>query len=291
MKKVVLLFAAAMMLALGACDTRKEKQDALANANALDDSLRQVILQKDNEMNDLMGTLNEIQEGFRQINEAEGRVNVERKHGEGSNKQLIVENMEFIQKTMKFNRELIASLRQQLKTSTASNSRLKATIEETVANLTAQLEEKDKQIAVLREELAQKDIRIAEQDDQISTLNTNVNALTSENESKTKTVNAQDKELHTAYYVFGTKKELREQNILERGDVLRSGTFNKDYFTRIDIRMTKVIKLYSKSAKLMTNHPEGSYTLDKDVSGQYTLRITNPQKFWSVSKYLVITVK
>lgn len=291
MKKVVLLFAAAMMLALGACDTRKEKQDALANANALDDSLRQVILQKDNEMNDLMGTLNEIQEGFRQINEAEGRVNVERKHGEGSNKQLIVENMEFIQKTMKFNRELIASLRQQLKTSTASNSRLKATIEETVANLTAQLEEKDKQIAVLREELAQKDIRIAEQDDQISTLNTNVNALTSENESKTKTVNAQDKELHTAYYVFGTKKELREQNILERGDVLRSGTFNKDYFTRIDIRMTKVIKLYSKSAKLMTNHPEGSYTIDKDVSGQYTLRITNPQKFWSVSKYLVITVK
>lgn len=291
MKKVVLLFAAAMMLALGACDTRKEKQDALANASALDDSLQQVIVQKDNELNDLMGTLNEIQEGFRQINEAEGRVNVERNHGEGSNKQLIVENMEFIQKTMKFNRELIASLRQQLKNSTASNSRLKATIEETVANLTAQLEEKDKQIAALREELARKDIRIAEQDDQISTLNTNVSALTSENESKTQTVNAQDQELHTAYYVFGTKKELREQNILERGDVLRSGSFNKDYFTRIDIRVTKVIKLYSKSAKLMTTHPEGSYTLDKDVSGQYTLRITNPQKFWSVSKYLVITVK
>jgi len=291
MKKVVLLFAAAMMLALGACDTRKERQEALANANALDDSLQQVIVQKDNELNDLMGTLNEIQEGFRQINEAEGRVNVERKHGESSNKQLIVENMEFIQKTMKFNRELIANLRQQLKTSTASNSRLKATIEETVANLTAQLEEKDKQIAALREELAQKDIRIAEQDDQISTLNTNVSTLTSENESKTKTVNAQDKELHTAYYVFGTKKELREQNILERGDVLRSSSFNKDYFTRIDTRMTKVIKLYSKSAKLMTTHPEGTYTLDKDVSGQYTLRITNPQKFWSVSKYLVITVK
>lgn len=291
MKKVVLLFAAALMLGLGACDTRKEKQDALASANALDDSLQQVIAQKDNELNDLMGTLNEIQEGFRQINEAEGRVNVERKNGEGSNKQLIVENMEFIQKTMKFNRELIADLRQQLKNATASNSRLKATIEETVANLTAQLEEKDKQIAALREELAQKDIRIAEQDDQISTLNTNVSALTSENESKTRTVNAQDQELHTAYYVFGTKKELREQNILEHGDVLRSGTFNKDYFTRIDIRVTKVIKLYSKSAKLMTTHPEGTYTLDKDMSGQYTLRITNPQKFWSVSKYLVITVK
>lgn len=292
MKKVTFLLAAAMTLALaGACDTKKEKEDALAHASATDDSLQQVIAQKDNELNDIMGTLNEIQEGFRQINEAEGRVNVERNQGEGSNKQLIVENMAFIQKTMKFNRELIANLRQQLKSATVSNTRLKATLEETVTNLTAQLEEKDRQIAALREELAQKNIRIAEQDEQISTLNTNVSALSAENESKTRTVNAQDQELNTAYYVFGTKKELREQNILERGDVLRSSHFNKDYFTRIDIRVTKVIKLYSKSAKLMTSHPAGSYSLDKDAQGQYTLRVIDPKAFWSVSRYLVITVK
>jgi len=291
MKKVTLLLAAALVLALGACDTKKEKENALAQAGATDDSLQQVIAQKDNELNDIMGTLNEIQEGFRQINEAEGRVNVERNQGEGSNKQLIVENMAFIQKTMKFNRELIANLKQQLKSATVSNSRLKATLEETITNLTAQLEEKDRQISALRDELAQKNIRIAEQDEQISELNTNVSTLAAENESKTRTVNAQDQELHTAYYVFGTKKELREQNILERGDVLRSNNFNKDYFTRIDIRVTKVIKLYSKSAKLMTSHPAGSYSLDKDAQGQYTLRITHPQAFWSVSRYLVITVK
>lgn len=41
----------------------------------------------------------------------------------------------------------------------------------------------------------------------------------------------------------------------------------------------------------MTSHPASSYSLDKDAQGQYTLRITNPQAFWSVSKYLVITVK
>ena len=41
----------------------------------------------------------------------------------------------------------------------------------------------------------------------------------------------------------------------------------------------------------MTNHPAGSYSLDKDAQGQYTLRVLDPQKFWSVSKYLVIVVK
>lgn len=72
---------------------------------------------------------------------------------------------------------------------------------------------------------------------------------------------------------------------------MQSDDFNKDYFTQIDIRTDKEIKLYSKSAKLLTNHPEGSYSLVKDAKGQYILKITNPNKFWSVSRYLVIQVR
>ena len=72
---------------------------------------------------------------------------------------------------------------------------------------------------------------------------------------------------------------------------MKNDDFNKDYFTQIDIRDTKEIKLYSKSAKLLTTHPEGSYVLAKDAKGQYVLRITNPTEFWSVSRYLVIQVK
>ena len=97
--------------------------------------------------------------------------------------------------------------------------------------------------------------------------------------------------MHTAYFVFGTKKELREQRILQQGDVLRNNDFNHDYFTKIDYRVTKVIKLYSKKAELLTSHPAGTYALDKDAQGQFTLRITDPDRFWSVSKYLVVEVK
>lgn len=290
MKRIIFLLAAVLTLAVS-CDTKKEKEQAQDSNTATIDSLRQALTQSQNESSDLIETLSQIQDGFDQINAAEGRVTAENRQGERANKQTILDNMAYIQRTLKLNRELIANLQQQLRTTSQSDARSKAKLEEMVANFTKQLEDKNKEIDLLREELAKRDIQIAEQGEQISSLNTNVSNLTEQNEAKARTVAAQDKELNTAYYVFGTKKELREQRILQRGDVLKTNDFNKDYFTRIDLRVTKTIRLYSKSAKLMTNHPAGSYSLDKDAQGQYTLRITDPQQFWSVSKYLVITVK
>lgn len=293
MKKILLLLAAVCTLSFAmSCSTKKEKEQESKDPNAETiDSLRQALTQSQNESNDLIETLSQIQDGFDQINEAEGRVSVENKQGERANKQAIIENMEFIQRTMKLNRELISNLQQQLRNANQSDKRTKAKLEEMVNNYNKQLEDKQKQIDELRAQLAERDIKIAEQGEQINALNTNVNDLSQKNEEKARTVAAQDKELNTAYYVFGTKKELREQRILKSGDVLKSNDFNKDYFTRIDLRVTKQIRLYSKSAKLMTNHPAGSYTLEKDAQNQYVLRINNPQEFWSVSKYLVIIVK
>ena len=82
-----------------------------------------------------------------------------------------------------------------------------------------------------------------------------------------------------------TKKFLQKKKVLEDKD------FNKDYFTKIDIRTDKEIKLYSKDAELLTSHPADSYELVKDADGQLSLVILNPNKFWSVSRYLVIEVK
>ena len=293
MKKILLLLAAVCTLSFAmSCSTKKEKEQESKDPNAETiDSLRQALTQSQNESNDLIETLSQIQDGFDQINEAEGRVSVENKQGERANKQAIIENMEFIQRTMKLNRELISNLQQQLRNANQSDKRTKAKLEEMVNNYNKQLEDKQKQIDELRAQLAERDIKIAEQGEQINALNTSVNDLSQKNEEKARTVAAQDKELNTAYYVFGTKKELREQRILKSGDVLKSNDFNKDYFTRIDLRVTKQIRLYSKSAKLMTNHTAGSYTLEKDAQNQYVLRINNPQEFWSVSKYLVIIVK
>ena len=283
MKKLFFMVCCAALLMTGCKDGKNAP--GLASVQQTD-SLNDVIAQKDSEINEMMGTLNDIEEGFRLINEAENRVAL-LKNGEGtSKKQNLKENIQFIAERMKQNRELIAKLQKQLESSTLKGGQLKKTID----NLTAQLEAKDKQLLALREELDKKDIHISELDETIGNLNTNVSNLSADNQQKAETINAQDKKLNTEWYVFGTKKELKGQHILEGGKVM-NGNFNKNYFTKVDIRNTTEIKLYSKSAKLLTAHPASSYSLTHDASKQYVLRITNPQIFWSTSKYLVVLVK
>ncbi|MBQ0163815.1 MAG: hypothetical protein KBS75_01275 [Bacteroidales bacterium] len=286
MKQILVIIAA--LTCITACNTRKEQLAQAVNSN---DSLRTIVAQKENELNDLISILNEVQEGFQSINVAEGRINVARQSGEQNSREEIRQNIAEIQRTMQVNRELIGQLRQQLKESSINSSKLKQSLEATINRLTTELEDKTAQIASLQEEMARQKATIAEQSEEIHNLSNNVRDLDKQNTERAQTVAQQDKDLHTAYYVFGTKRELKEQRIIDSGEVLRSGNFARDYFTKIDTRTTKVIHLYSKSASLKTNHPAGSYSLDKDTKGQYTLRITDPDTFWSVSKYLVIVVK
>lgn len=283
MKKFFLVACVAAFCLTG-CNNGKN--DSAAQNTAQADSLNGIIAQKDSEINDLMGTLNEIEEGFQQISEAEHRVSLA-KDGEGVNKkQKLKEDIQFIADRMKQNRELIGKLQKQLANGTLKGAQLQKTIE----GLQKQLEEKDAQLQTLREELDKKDIHIAALDETVNNLNTKTNRLTAESNQKTETINAQDKQIHTAWYVFGTKKELKEQSIIQDGKVM-TGNFNKNYFTKVDIRNLSEIKLYSKSAKLLTTHPSSSYSLVRDANKQYTLRITNSQLFWSTSKYLVVLVK
>ena len=280
------LFLVACVAAFCLTGCNNGKNDSAAQNTAQADSLNGIIAQKDSEINDLLGTLNEIEEGFQQISEAEHRVSLA-KDGEGVNKkQKLKEDIQFIADRMKQNRELIAKLQKQLANGTLKGAQLQKTIE----GLQKQLEEKDAQLQTLREELDKKDIHIAALDETVNNLNTKTNRLTAESNQKTETINAQDKQIHTAWYVFGTKKELKEQSIIQDGKVM-TGNFNKNYFTKVDIRNLSEIKLYSKSAKLLTIHPSSSYSLVRDANKQYTLHITNSQLFWSTSKYLVVVVK
>ncbi len=281
MTSVIVMLCACM----AGCGEKRARQTTFHRV-ASNDSLEQIIAQRDDEINDMMATLNDIQVCFREINEAEEEVNLA-KNGEGVDKaQQIRENVKFISSRMDENRALIKKLQSQLRTSGFKGEELKKVI----SNMIVQLKDKDKQLQRLRIELDAKDIHIAELDETINNLSSNVSELRTETEEKMQTISNQDKLLNTAWFVFGTKKELKGQHIIVDGKVLQS-SFNHNYFTKIDIRVTKEIKLYSKSVTLLTNHPIGSYTLQRDATQQYELRITNPQLFWSTSKYLVMVVK
>ena len=283
------------VLALASCN--QDKKSALNPAEIQNDSLRSIISARDNEINDMMGTLNE----------AENRVTIA-KDGERADKATQVkENIQFIAQRMKENRVLIKKLQQQLRETGFKGDAMKKTL----SQLTNQLSRKETDLKQLRAELESKNIHIKELDETITGLNTDVATLKTDKENlttekenltkekenlqtesnqKTETINTQDKQLNTGWYVFGTKSELKAQRILDGGKVLQ-GAFNKNYFTKIDIRVNKEIKLYSKSVRLLTAHPGSSYTLTTDTNGQYVLRITDPQTFWSTSKYLVVQVR
>ena len=282
MKKVV-FYSLCLTAILASCTSGPSKKTLLEQ----NDSLISALTNRNAELDEIMSSFNEIQEGFREINEAENRVDMVSGDNGATATQKIKDDIKFISDKLKSNREQIAELEQKLKNSSYNNTQLKKAIE----NLTAELAAKQLQIESLQAELAQKNIRIAELDEAVSDLHKNVNQMAADNEAKSKTVAQQDKALNTAWYVFGTKSELKEQKIISGGEVLTSGDFNKDYFTQIDIRTDKEIKLYSKSATILTTHPEGSYQWVKDDKSQLTLKITNPTDFWSVSRYLVIRVK
>lgn len=283
--RVISICFVSLALLLYGCKEYKAPVDNRPTV-AKDDSLQQIISQRDTQINNMMATMNEIQEGFNEISEAENRVNLIQDDERADKASQIKEDIKFIADRMQQNRELIKKLQGQLRDSDFKSKELKKVI----ANMLRQLDEKDQQLQQLRAELDAKNIHIAELDETISNLNNNMTELKSESDEKSQIINNQETQLNTAWYVFGTRPELKDQRIL-MGDKVLQQNFNKNYFTKIDIRVTREIKLYSKSARLLTSHPAGSYELTRDNNKMYTLAITNPQLFWSTSKYLVVVVK
>ena len=97
MKRILIIAIAA--LALTGCQEKKNAA-AVSQTDVRIDSLQRIIDQKDNELNDVISTFNEIQEGFRLIELAEKNVSII-KDGEATNKpEQIRESIRSIQQRM-----------------------------------------------------------------------------------------------------------------------------------------------------------------------------------------------
>jgi len=270
--------------ALASCTNVKREKELTAR----NDSLTVALNEKNVALDQAMQAIADIQEGFRVINEAEGRVAIQSQGAEGiTDAQRLKEDILFIQQKMADNRKQIEVLQKKLKAGGAETANLRKVL----ANLQKELEAKVASIAALQSDLARKNIRIAELDSAVVMLTGDVNALQEITDAQQEVIEQQITQLNTAWYVYGTAKELKEQNILKDGKVLSSTEFNKNYFTEIDVRDDKVFPLYAKRAKLLTAHPEGSYEFAKDEEKLLTFRIVDADAFWSVSRYMVILVR
>lgn len=291
MKKILLSVAVMVSMMFTACNSKSGDVEKLRQEN---DSLVQLNAQTKADFDEMLQLMNDVEDGFKQIKEAENYLVVQSSatgEVDMTTRERLKSDMQLVAQTLKDNKEKLAKLQSQLKNSKYQSSQFQKTVE----RLNAEIESKTAMIVSLQEELAKRDVRIQELDNAVSELAGQVNTLSEETEKQKSTISSQEKEINTVYYVFGTTKELKEQKIISGGGLFKAsevmkGDFNKNYFTKEDLRTFKQVSLESKKAKLLTTHPEGSYTFEKNDKDLLTLVITNPTEFWSLSKYLVIKV-
>lgn len=291
-QSIVLMVACLACMVTISCGNFKSRQSEELNAlTALNDSLSEELDRSSMELDGLLQSVDQIQKAFQSINEAEDIVTLETAKGETANTKSILDNVAKIENKMRYNREMIEHLQSQLNKSQGKNTKLRRTLESMLQEFKRKFESKNNTLDSLRYVVKQQSMQIRSQKDTIVRLSNNVDALTVKSIEQKETMRNQEDKLNKVYYVFGTKKELRAQNIMNRNTVLTTSAFNRDYFAQADAREKKVIPLYSKRVKVMTTHPKGSYELVRDANRCYVLKIEDPKLFWSISKYLVIVVR
>jgi DNA repair exonuclease SbcCD ATPase subunit len=287
MKKILAILACISVIT--SCNQSGELKQELQAEN---DSLRLQLAKNESELNEIFSTLNSIENDIETIRSVENYLNVE-KDAELSipKRNQIKKNMTMIVETIRKNKQQLSELQDKLNKSNVHSTALQKTID----RITNDLNEKSKLIVKLQQELSNKDEQIKEMSQHVEALNTDIQILEEVNTSQNNLISQQDKFINTAYYCFGTKKELSEQKILTGGGLfskskaLQEG-FNQDYFISTDRRKLEEIPLFARKAIIHTSHPAKSYDLIEDRDKNLTLWIKDTDKFWSLSKYLVIEV-
>lgn len=279
------------LLALASCNVKNSNEYKSLEAER--DSLQQIASQSTNEVAEINNLINDIEENFRQIRESEKFLTIESKSkGEMSNdtKTRIKDNFEMVNEILKKNKAEIDKLNQKLKGNSGQMSGLQKTIE----RLNNELVERANTISELQKSLATRDSQIAALETDVKSLTENVGALESQTAEQAAKIKEQDKELNTAYYMFGTSKELKEAKVVSGGFLaspkILKESIEKSKFIRIDIRETMNIPVYDKKAKMLSDHPSDSYVLEKDSNGKIIVKITDYKRFWSLTKFLIIEV-
>ncbi len=288
MKKIIsgMLFAMALTSCDGGSQSKKLQEE--------NEALRVEVNNMQSDFEEMLSTLNGIEDGFQQIKDAENYLSVQAYSNDdisNSERDRLANDMAMIQEILQKNREKIAELEKEAKNSKYKSSQLQATL----TRLSREIEEKSQLVIALQGELSQRDKRIARLSDSLMALSTDVDKLNSVNASQEQSIKEKDNQLNKAYYVFGTRKELRDQDIVEGTGLFRSKSrlgqdFNKEYFTQIDKRNFSELPLFAPKAKMISDMPEGSYDFVKEANGDLTLMITDHNKFWSITNYLVILV-
>ncbi|MBL4594668.1 MAG: hypothetical protein JKX68_12765 [Flavobacteriales bacterium] len=238
---------------------------------------------------DFIGSMNEIEANLATIKERENIITARFESGniemDDNMKDQIMDDIDLISNLLLENKEKMASLNAKFsKSKRESNLKIKE-LETMIESLANRMQEKDAEIADLHSQLAE--------------ANKQLMVLFEEYNNRIEELGDQEDRLNTAYYCYGSSKELKEQGVItKKGGFIGIGKaeklsddFNKEYFTQVDITLINEIELMSKKVKIITNHPTDSYKIEGEDGVADKLIIIDAKAFWASSKYLVMIVE
>ena len=282
MKKLTFLSVLAMVLAFTSCDFETQ---AFKDMRAERDSIQNLQQTQLDELLGYMDIVQTVDSSFEAIRESQNMLSMmSYEEGSQSVKQRVEDNIYMISNLLAENNAKIAELEEKFNESDLKNTKLQKTIN----RLKKDLKAKNEEIAKLYKDLESKNFKIDSLLVENQIVGQRATELTALSEAQQAQLNAQDIALHTAYFFMGTRKELKANEINVKD---KDSGYRTSLFTPIDVRTFDRLATDSKSAKILTKHPESSYELTRGEDKKYTLVIKNPTDFWNASKYLIIQVK
>ncbi|MDE7108708.1 MAG: hypothetical protein K2O49_01900 [Muribaculaceae bacterium] len=282
-KSFIILGVSALLLASCSGNDKKLAEDSAkiaelsaeyAEASSFNDSL--------------MLLMGDIYSGLDSINMQEGLL-YNMGNGESSDRRAeIRQNLANIKARLAANKALLDEMEAKLRKSGNENS----VLAKTVAQLKDRIAQQDQKIAQLESDLSNARTEIANLNNQVATTTDSLRTETAAKEAAQAETVAVENAANTVYYAIGSNKELKKNGLLEKKFLgqtkVLKGDFNESYFTKADKRTLSMIPTGGKKVKIWTNMPEGSYELVDNADGTKTIKITNPQEFWSMTPFLVI---
>ena len=284
------------LLLMGAVSCNVERSEKYQSLLAERDSLYTEAVAAKGGFDEALNTINEIENALESVRAQENLIMMENQEG---NTNKAVSEINAIQQTLKENRNKIDNLEKQLAEQGAQSKALN----QTVTRLKKQLEEKDTFIASLKDELQQSRQQIAVLNERVSDLSQNIDELNSnldvmsvQNAAQQATIENQDAMLNTVWICIATQQALVDKGIVSKGGLFQvseitSQGFDKSQFVQSDKRTLTQIPLNTKKPKIMTNHPERSYNIVETEDGNKVIDIVDAEAFWSISNYLVVSIK
>jgi hypothetical protein len=288
------IFSILVLVTAGIIGNSLYKDEQKKHASILENqknNFTEQLTTRDSVINEAMLTFDEIERDLNTVKEKENIITIKSSDKEFSKnkKQLILKDIEFINTLLDQNKKKIASLAAQLNNAGGAIKGLQIK----VAELEASMKMRENEISELKVALVQKDFEIG----QLNTRMTEAQVAIAQKDEK---ISTQTEEINKAYIVYGTYKDLKAKGLISKeGGFLGLGkkesileNFSDSAFTRINITETKSIPVNSKTAKLITEHPQGSYALIRDKDNRIaSIEIKDPGQFWKISKYAVVEIK